>query len=372
MAKPIVLFTASTWSHIRNFHLPYLRAFRELGWEVHVACGGQKIEIAEADLCVEILLEKSITSLMNFAGTAQLVKLMEEHKYTLVCTHTSLAAYFTRQAAGMLPRNQPPIVNMVHGYLFDDDSSFKQRKTLQYAEKMTASRTNLVLTMNRWDYEVAKKQNLGKRVEFIPGVGVDFSRFTPISAEERTALRAAHGIGPNDILLVFAGEFSARKNQTMLLRALPKLPSNVKLALPGTGSYVSMCRNQAHALKLGERTFLPGHVDMNEWYAMADIAVSSSRSEGLPFNIMEAMYCKLPVIATDVKGHQDLVEVGKTGLLFPYDDDNAFIAAVQQLLDHPEQAAAMGAAAHERVQQYSLDTVLPQVMQLYLSVLEQV
>jgi len=369
MAEPIVLFTASTWSHIRNFHLPYLRAFRELGWKVHVACGDKKEEIEEADLCAEVLLEKSITSPVNFVAMAQLNKLMEQHKYSLICTHTSLASYFTRRAAASV-KPRPPIVNMVHGYLFDDDSAFRKRKTLQYAEKMNASITDLLLTMNQWDYATAKKHALGKRIENVPGVGVDFSRFTPVSPEERAALRAAHGIGPDDFLLVFAGEFSSRKNQPMLLRSLPKLPANVKMALLGTGNLVSACRAQAHALKLDDRTFLPGHVDMNEWYAMADAAISSSRSEGLPFNIMEAMYWGLPVVATDVKGHQDLVEVGKTGLLFPFDDDNAFIAAVQQLLDNPAQTAAMGAEAKSRMEQYSLEKVLPQVMELYLSVLE--
>ena len=46
-----VLFVASTWSHIVNFHLPYLRAFRQMGWTVHAACGGERRDIPEAELC---------------------------------------------------------------------------------------------------------------------------------------------------------------------------------------------------------------------------------------------------------------------------------------------------------------------------------
>ncbi len=56
--------------------------------------------------------------------------------------------------------------------------------------------------------------------------------------------------------------------------------------------------------------------------------MSSSRSEGLPFNVMEAMARGLPAVLSDVKGHEDLVRSGENGLLFPYDDQNAFIRAL--------------------------------------------
>ena len=106
---------------------------------------------------------------------------------------------------------------------------------------------------------------------------------------------------------------------------------------------------------------------MGPWYTMADAAVSASRSEGLPFNIMEAMHVGLPVVASAVKGHTDLITDGESGLLYPYDDEAAFAAAVRRLLASPEEAAALGAAAREAAEAYRLDRVLPQVMALYLS-----
>lgn len=366
-----VLFTASTWSHIANFHRPYLAAFRGQGWAVHAACGGEQRDIPEADRCIPLPFEKKMSSPANLRAALQLRRLVKEHRYTLICTHTSLAAFFTRLAVMGLPR-RPVVVNVAHGYLFDDRTSTLKRQILLTAERLTAPVTDLLLTMNRWDYDCARAHRLGRRVENIPGIGVDFSRLAPLSPDDRASHRERLGLKPDDFLLVYAAEFSSRKNQSMLLRALPHLPKQVRLALPGSGALLEDCRRLAETLGVADRVLFPGHVEMAVWYAMADAAVSASRSEGLPFNVMEAMYAGLPVVASAVKGHTDLLEDGKTGLLFPYDDDSAFIAAVQQLLDHPEQAAAMGAAAHERVQQYSLDTVLPQVMQLYLSVLEQV
>ena len=361
-----VLFTASTWSHITNFHRPYLAAFRARGWTVHVACGGEMRDVPEADLCVSLPFEKKMSSPANLQAAGQIRRLIKEHHYTLICTHTSLAAFFTRLAVLGFPQ-RPAVINVAHGYLFDDQTSFLKRQVLLSAERLTAPVTDLLLTMNRWDYDCARAHRLGRRVENIPGIGVNFSRFASLSPAERAAHRAELGLASDDFLLLYAAEFSGRKNQAMLLRALPQLPAHVKLALPGSGALLENCRRLAATLGVADRVLFPGHVDMPVWYAMADAAVSASRSEGLPFNVMEAMYAGLPVVASAVKGHADLLENGKNGLLYPYDDAAAFTASIIRLLSNPDDAAVMGAAAHDSVLQYGLESVLPQVMEQYLS-----
>ena len=94
-----VLFTASTYSHIRSFHRPYLAAFRRMGWAVHIACGGPELDIPEADRRISLPFEKKMTAPANFRAQAALRREMEETGYDLVIAHTSLAAFFTRRAA---------------------------------------------------------------------------------------------------------------------------------------------------------------------------------------------------------------------------------------------------------------------------------
>ena len=67
-----VLFTASTYSHIVNFHLPYLEKFRAEGWTVHVACGGAPMAIPQADEVVHLPLEKAMWSPRNFRAAGML------------------------------------------------------------------------------------------------------------------------------------------------------------------------------------------------------------------------------------------------------------------------------------------------------------
>ena len=360
-----VLFTASTYSHIVNFHRPYLREFKRRGWQVDVACGGSAMAIPEADHVIHIPFEKSMASIQNANAMLRLRRLIHSRRYELVSCHTSLASFFTRMAVrGMWRR--PKVVCTVHGYLFVDGSPGKDQVLLGGAEALAAPVTDLLLTMNSWDDQYARAHKLGRRIAKIPGVGVDFSRFTPVSEEERRHIRASLGFGPDAFLLIYAAEFSKRKSQKVLIRALSKLPDNVGLLLPGRGGLLDECKDYAENLEVSRRVVFPGQIaDMNPWYAAVDCAVSSSRSEGLPFNIMEAMYAGLPIAASAVKGHTDLIRPGETGLLFPYGDWMACGEAMSALLRDRTRSAQLGAQAHEAVLSYGLDRVLPQVMEQY-------
>ena len=363
---PSVLCTASTFSHIVNFHLPYLRRFRELGWQVSVACGGDWRDIPYADEAVMLPLEKKMSSPANLRAAGMLRDMMEREHYDLVISHTSLAAFFTRWAVRGL-RNRPKVINVVHGYLFDDETPAVKKLLLTRAELLLASKTDLVLTMNAWDTRWAEAHRAAARVEEIPGMGVDLRRFQA-AGETRQTMREKLGLSEQDVALVYPAEFSERKAQSVLLRALPLLPPQIKLLLPGSGARLEACRALADELGVTERVRFPGQVhDIPVWLGAADIAVSSSRSEGLPFNIMESMACGLPVVASDAKGHTDLIGP-ENGFLFPRGDEAAFAAAVKKLAADAGLRARMGQAGREKMQRYALDAVLPQVMERYLSV----
>lgn len=367
-----VLFTASTYSHINNFHLPYLRRFREEGWVVHVACGGAQQTVEPADEVIHIPFEKKMTAPANFRAARQLRGRIAEEGYELIITHTSLAAFFTRLAVlGM--KERPRVINMAHGYLFDDETKPLKRNILLAAERLCAPVTDLVLTMNRTDYDMARKYRLGTRVENVPGVGVDFSRLQTLDADDRRARRGEFGIGENDLMLFCAAEFSARKSQSVLIRAMTLLPDSVYLVLAGEGALHGECWELARKLGVDKQVLFPGYVrDVGRWYAMADIAVSASRSEGLPFNIMESMYCGLPVVASAVKGHTDLITDGENGLLYPYGDHEACARQIQRLVNMPNLRKEMGEQAAQSVAEYGIEAVLPLVSEQYEIVSETV
>ena len=361
-----LLMTASTWSHIRSFHLPYLREFQNRGWTTHVGCAGLPEELpACVDRGMELPFEKTMLAPANFRAAGMLRRQIKSENYDLIVTHTALAAFFTRLAVKGL-KKRPKLINVVHGYLFDDDTPAMKRGILLEAERLTAPETDLLLTMNEWDHETAKKYRLGKRVGNIPGIGVDFSRLDTAAPEDGAALRRELDIPADAFVLIYPAEFSGRKSQRVLIEAMALLPENAVLVLPGSGALLEECRALAQRLGLGRRVLFPGYVaDMAPWYRMADAAVTASRSEGLPFNVMEAMYCGLPVVASAVKGHTDLIEDGVNGLLFPYGDARAFALRARQTMEDAALRARCRADAGKRMAPYRLDAVLPAAMELF-------
>lgn len=360
-----LLMTASVWPHIRNFHLPYLREFKRRGWETHVGCAGIPAQTPDIDVPIELPFEKRMFSTANFRAKDILRRRIRAERYDLIITHTTLAAFFTRLAVkGM--RDRPRLVNVMHGYLFDDDTPALKRVALETAERLTAPETDLLLVMNRWDDDYATKKHLAKRVERIPGMGVDFAKLDAATAADGKRLRESLNLPPDAFVLLCAAEFSPRKSQRVLIEALPALPQRAVLALCGAGSTLEECRALARELGVSDRVLFPGQVnDMPTWYRMADACVAASRSEGLPFNVIEAMRAGLPIVASAVKGHEDLIRDGVSGLLVPYGDATGCAEQISRLMDDENMRKALGQRALQASERYALDRVLPVVMDAY-------
>ena len=366
-----VLFTASTYSHVVNFHLAYLERFCREGWTVHVACGGRPAAVPYAQEVIGLPLEKRMWSAGNLRAAAQLREKMAAEGYDLVVAHTTLAAFFTRLAAKGL-RARPRVANMVHGYLFDDETPGLKRGVLLAAERWTAGETDLLLAMNEWDYGTAKRYKLGGTVVQVPGVGVDFSRFEGTGPDRRREMRKKWGVPEDAFVAVYAAEFSKRKSQEVIVRAMAQLPERMWLALAGDGALRGRCEGLARELGVAGRVLFPGQVeDVPGWYAMADAAVSASRSEGLPFNIMEAMYAGLPVAASDVEGRRGLIEDGGTGLLYPYGDVEGCAQRLMRLAREDGLGRELARRARDSVERFRLERVLPIVWEQYAALASQ-
>lgn len=360
-----ILFVASTLSHIENFHIPYLDQLKKQGYIIHImGKPNNKSTIPYVDKIIPISFEKNMFSVNNLIISFKIAKTIRNENYDIVNLHTTLAAFFTRLGIMLSLKKPKLVINTVHGYLFDSKSSFLKRTIMLLAEKFTKCVTDTIIVMNSEDYDIAEKYKLYKNNLYsIKGMGITLSKFPPTSFKDKISLRKSFSFNEDDFLLVYVAEFSKRKNQKFLIASLKKLVnegySNVKLVLLGDGALLDETKLYTKELNLLNNVIFTGYTkDTCTYYQLSDICVSSSRIEGLPFNIMEAMSTGLPIIASKVKGNSDLVVQNENGFLFDYDNVNEFCNYIKTLYEDKTLIHSMGNKSHELSKLYSLDAVL--------------
>ena len=374
-----ILFAASTLSHIENFHIPYLKYFKDNDFEVHImGKGNNKSPIPYVDKVIPINFEKNMFSLKNFISAFKISKLIKKEKYSTISTHTILASFFTRLGIMLSLKKHPLLINTIHGYLFDENSNFIKKVIMIVAEKFVRPVTDTILVMNSTDYEIAKKYNLYKKNLYsITGMGINASKFPFSTEENKSYLREKYNIPKDDFLLIYVAEFSKRKNQKFLIESLKGLISegynNVKLLLLGDGVLLDDMKQYSKTLGIEDNIIFKGYIkEVCNYYQISDICVSSSRIEGLPFNIMEAMSTGLPVIASKIKGHIDLVNPGENGFLYEYNNINEFCNHVKVLFNDRNLLNNMKISSHNLSKNYSLESVFPKITRIMMDEIKEI
>lgn len=311
-----VLMIASESSHFRNFHIPYIERSLQQGTQVYTAANG----VFEHGGVVHKTLKfrKKITSPANIGVIFALASLIRKERFDAVYTNSTLAGIAGRMAVRLSGVKNAKCRHICHGYLFNDDGSMKSRIYLMF-EKLVRKRTELLAVMNRDDLDIARKYALGREIVFINGMGLDADKFPDIPGDEIAREREKLGAKDGDVLFLCVGEFSARKNQGAILEALAKLRgTDRKMVFAGDGGLFEECRKKAAELGVDGQTVFLGHCsNVNLLYRACDCLISASSFEGLPFNVMEALYCGEDIIVSDVKGNRDLAESAD---VYPYGD----------------------------------------------------
>ncbi|MFB9325046.1 glycosyltransferase family 4 protein [Paenibacillus aurantiacus] len=366
---PKVLFCATVDYHFEKFHLPYMQWFREQGWEVHVAASG-KLALPYTDRKFDLPIARSPLKLArNWSAYRRLAAIMEEQDYDLIHCHTPVGGMLARLAGRRLRKRGAKILYTAHGFHFCKGAPLLNWLLYYPIERTMAAATDCLITINEEDYELARRRRFpAGRIERVSGVGVNLERYHPLPEAERHLRRRELGLAADDMAMFFAAEFNANKNQQLLIHALAGMRGypGAKLLLAGDGGRQAVCRELAERLGVADRVLFLGYRhDIDRLLPLCDLAVASSLREGLPVNIMEAMACGLPVVATRNRGHNELVEDAVNGYLVTAGDEQGFARRLEELCRSRSLRRRMGQASAQRAKRYALPEVRAQLADIY-------
>ena len=353
-------------SHICQFHLPHLQMLQEQGHEVHVAAHDNLavkngLRLKYADKFIEIPFARSPASASNIKAYKQIKKLINAERYDVIVCNTPMGGIVTRLAAKKARKNGTKVIYMAHGFHFYKGASKKNWLVFYPIERYMVRHCDVLVTINEEDYALAKAKFKNIKVEHIHGVGVCEERYHPATSEECAEMRKAEGLSTDDFAILCTGELNANKNQKTLISATAMLQGrvpNLKVLLAGNGPLENELREQIKSLVLEDTVKLLGYrTDLERVVPAVDLIVSCSHREGLPLNVIEAMLCKKPMVASANRGHNELVNDGETGYIVKPEDAVAFADCIEELAMDKELAARMGEAGYEKVQPYTVAAV---------------
>ena len=353
-----------------------IQGLKRKGYNVELACGpgGPMVDAAlDSGIPVTIFdsMVREISPILDFRCLIENYKFLKQKRFDIVHTHSTKGGIITRFAAKL--SGVPIIVHTIHGTPFQWGFSWVLNKTAILLEKNAALFSDKLIAVANLVKQEFLDVNIcpPEKIETIYS-GIDFRMFD-ISVDLEAKKRELR-ITPDEQVVGTVGHLVERKGHIYLIEAaqqvLGKTP-NVKFIIAGEGPYrpeiekkIAECNLNHKVILLGDRNDVP------ELLSIMDIYVQPSLAEGLGRSMTEALYMKLPVIATAVNAVPELIEHEKTGLLIPPKEPQAIADAIQDLLSHPEKRKQLGENAHRRVfPDFSADLMVDRIENLYLRLL---
>lgn len=364
MKKILIVSTVSRQFYL--FEQANIEVLHSLGYEVHAAAN-----FADANPRLDALdiirhhidIQRSPFCLTNIKAFNQLKQLMKSEKFDAVHCHSPVGGVLARLAAKVVGIS--PIIYTAHGFHFYKGAPLMNWLLYYPVERFLARFTDILITINKEDYQRAQQFKAGK-VVYIPGIGVDTNKFNVIRLDKNIK-REELGIKNGTIVLLSIGEMIKRKNHETAIRALAKLKKeNVVYLICGRGKLENYLKELAEKLGVGDKVkFLGFRNDIPEICKASDIFIFPSYQEGLPVAVMEAMAAGLPIICSNIRGNIDLIESGKGGFTVNPNDAEELARCMLQIINNENKRIEMGCYNVKTVKKFDITNVKNEMYRIY-------
>ncbi|MEG6523544.1 glycosyltransferase family 4 protein [Desulfotomaculum sp. 1211_IL3151] len=318
---------------------------------------------------IPIPLAGEISLSKDYAVIRTLVKYLHQSRTTIMHAHSSKAALVGR-IAGIIART-PVIVFTAHNSIFYEEWPGWKKKIYATVEKILARFTDRIITVSdALKQELVEKEEISlSRLTTIYN-GIEIEKFNQEFDKEE--IKKELKLPPSGVVIGTIARLAPQKGVAYLLKAASLLKEyNITLLIVGDGPLRQQLEEEALELGLGNRAIFAGmRENIEEIYAVLDIFVLPSVTEGLPLAILEAMAAAKPVVATRVGGVPEAILEGKTGLVVSPKDPEALAVALAGLLGERELLSRMGKNGLKHVNdKFTITLMVQKTLDLYSQLL---
>ena len=348
-----------------TYNVSYLTKYMAPDYETLLVGGMNDKSEACSDYIVQKLgihaikiseMMRSINGYNDVVAYEKIKSIIKRYKPDIVHTHASKAGVLGRQAA--ISCGVPVIVHTFHGHIFNSYFNKYVTATFKRIEQYYAKRTSAIVAISDIQkYELSEVYNIAPAEKFrvIP-LGFDLNRFQDNKAMKRDAFRKQYDIADDEIAISIVGRLVPVKNHRMFIDSIKNVKSKtnrkVRGVIVGDGDlrdglieYANMhgltSTTPEHKVPNSDLIFTSWIKDADYVFAGSEISALTSLNEGTPVSIIESQAANVPVVSTIVGGIRDVVVEGKTALLSPTQNVDAFSENLLMLVENDEMRKQM-------------------------------
>ncbi len=361
MKKKVLFIATMAKSHIYVFHRPYLTYFQESDYEVDV--------FAYNDFDQEILLNvhnfynapfsRKPLSFNNLKVILKLYRVMKNNNYDIVHCHTPIGGIIGRLVSQIYRKKGLKVYYTAHGFHFYKGAPLVNWMIYYPIEKIFSKVTDVLITITKEDYVIAKKKFQAKQTFLVNGVGLDLKS---IPNNEKLFNNREE-----KFVILSVGELNVNKNHKSVIEALSKLGNKkIEYRICGKGDKLNELQILAKKLNVDEQVKFLGYLNnLEKQFIEADLFILPSLREGLSVSLMQAMAYGVPVIGSNIRGNSTLIETNKGGFLFNSNDSSEIAKQINRFVNDKKLCLEFGLYNKKKIENFSLENVLDEMRKIY-------
>jgi glycosyltransferase EpsD len=353
-----------------KFYVNEFHELQKLGWQIDLACNYDK-NVPFLTHVYPMKWNRNPFRLSTFSGIRAIRKLIQKNSYDVIYCSSPIGGLIGRLAAKQIRSYHPGVIYFCHGFHFYKGCNPIRWLVFYPVEKWLSHYTDVLATINREDYLIAKSRMYQKQLFLSHGIGADFEKYvsTNLSSIEKNDLKNSLGVSQFFPILFYAAEISKLKNQQFLLKVLlilQKAGFCPALLLAGRDRTKGRFLKKIRRIGLEKNVKLLGfRDDCPALLQISDFCTPSSTREGLGLNLVEAMCCGIPVVATDNRGHREVIRTGENGYLVSTKKPQEMAEKIVFCIKNENYTKRIVAEARKDCEQYSFSEVFPGIMNIY-------
>ena len=313
-------------------------------------------------------LVRQVNPFLDSIALWKMVRYIRGRKFKIVHTHSSKAGILGRIAAKFA--GVPSIIHTVHGWSFHDHMHPVSRYVYILLERFCARFTDALIVVTNRDQKKGLEAGIGKPSQYhLIRSAIPLEEFNPAHSN-RDMIRQQLGLPIHAPVLGTVGRFSNQKNPlewVKVAKIVSQEVSECRFLMVGDGPLRPQVESLLVEIGLKDKTILTGiRRDIPQMMSAMDVFLLTSRWEGLPRVIPQAMSMGLPVVATSVDGSTEVIEDGTNGFLCPSGDVNYLAERCLEILRNVELRQAFSQAGREAaLRNFDLSQMISQIDALY-------